>query len=580
VNGKLYIVGGYAGGAASPAVHCYDPDTDTWTQKTSMPVAVGYPMGAVIDGKLYVAGGIVNGAESSAVYCYDPDTDTWTQKTSMPVVVGRATAVSQDGGIYIIGGRYMVNAAYTYLSSVYRYDPDTDTWTQKATIPTAMGEAKGIPLGHGLIMILGGNTGGSYSRTVYVYSIKDDYFSILSTLPNIITQPSGMNGFFLDGKVYLITNDVGSEINCFFYCYLPYGNGWCPLPWPYKQFAARNFAVFIAAGEKIYRIGGELSDLSISSCVDCYDTITGEWTLKTPMPVAASRMAGVVMGGKIYIAGGSDGDTALSAVYCYDPDTDTWTQKTPMPVALQDTAWIALDGKSYMVGGSDGDTALSIVYCYDPDTNTWTQTGFTPAVPIVTGCALNGKLYMLAYDAENGITKGYVYDPVTNACTSPSKNYVYIEGNVTAGLAFDGMCFFAAGDEEGNYNELFYIRSNDIIWTSVVIQPEGVDEPMLSPAATNGKIYVIPGKGQEDPSLSSEFCCFTPAYFTEKGLRVIGESTIKLSTNALVGNKVYPAWTEYKIPAGSTLYFSYIFSPMFSGTVREKINREETITSM
>ncbi|MEJ2616433.1 MAG: kelch repeat-containing protein [Ignavibacteriaceae bacterium] len=59
---------------------------------------------------------------------YDPDTDTWKQKADMHTARGWHTASVVDGKIYVIGG---ASDSYTdpNISSIEVYNPDTDTWT-------------------------------------------------------------------------------------------------------------------------------------------------------------------------------------------------------------------------------------------------------------------------------------------------------------------------------------------------------------------------------------------------------------------------------------------------------------------
>ena len=54
---QLYVVGGYDGTGASATLDVYDPATNTWVTKASMPTARRGAAGATYGGKLYVIGG-------------------------------------------------------------------------------------------------------------------------------------------------------------------------------------------------------------------------------------------------------------------------------------------------------------------------------------------------------------------------------------------------------------------------------------------------------------------------------------------------------------------------------------------
>lgn len=142
VNGKIYVIGGstaFLQIAAMSTVEEYDPATDTWTKKSDMPTARQSMSTCTIDSKIYVIGGIpkgnVNGTPTSMVEIYDPETDTWTTGADMPTARwGMATGVI-NGKIYTIGGS--ISGNIRQVPNVEEYDPVTDTWTRKNDMPTA-----------------------------------------------------------------------------------------------------------------------------------------------------------------------------------------------------------------------------------------------------------------------------------------------------------------------------------------------------------------------------------------------------------------------------------------------------------
>ena len=54
VNGKLYAIGGWGEGKARGANYEYDPASDKWTKKTSMPRPAHHAALAASNGKIYV----------------------------------------------------------------------------------------------------------------------------------------------------------------------------------------------------------------------------------------------------------------------------------------------------------------------------------------------------------------------------------------------------------------------------------------------------------------------------------------------------------------------------------------------
>jgi len=143
VNGKIYAIGGSNASGFAPSMpgssvlgnednvaanEEYDPATDTWTYKASMPTPRIHFAIAVYQNKIYCIGGYTENGYTGVNEVYDPATDTWETKTSMPTARGGLTANVVNGKIYLIGGT--LNGT---LNEVY--DPTTDTWTTKTPSP-------------------------------------------------------------------------------------------------------------------------------------------------------------------------------------------------------------------------------------------------------------------------------------------------------------------------------------------------------------------------------------------------------------------------------------------------------------
>jgi hypothetical protein len=121
----------------------YDPETGSWTTKSSMPYPVVQYASAVFDGKIYVMGGqdeFNDPVNLDLVQIYDPATDKWSFGTPMPNVVWQAAAgvtlgVLAPKRIYLIGGIPEKNIIGTNLTQIY--NPATDSWTVGSPMPTA-----------------------------------------------------------------------------------------------------------------------------------------------------------------------------------------------------------------------------------------------------------------------------------------------------------------------------------------------------------------------------------------------------------------------------------------------------------
>ena len=111
LGGKIYAVGGQHGHdqalVTQSAVHVYDPVTNAWTARASLPRAIGHISGATfpMDGSIVVLGGETShGSSTAEANAYDPATDTWTALTPMPAARHSGVAGTIGGAIYYSTG--------------------------------------------------------------------------------------------------------------------------------------------------------------------------------------------------------------------------------------------------------------------------------------------------------------------------------------------------------------------------------------------------------------------------------------------------------------------------------------------
>ena len=146
VNGKIYAIGGSTQNGSYPDVlkdlvrtnEEYDPATDMWTLKKPMPTLRAAFAIAACQNKIYCIGGVVGTEKVDVVYyryvlsgvneVYDPETDTWETKASMPTATAWLTANVVNDKIHLISGKVD-----------YVYDPAADSWAEEA-VPTGAGD--------------------------------------------------------------------------------------------------------------------------------------------------------------------------------------------------------------------------------------------------------------------------------------------------------------------------------------------------------------------------------------------------------------------------------------------------------
>ena len=281
VNERIYAVGGSTQQGSSPddlkggvvgTNEEYSPATNTWTFKTSMPTPRYFFATAVYQNKIYCIGGYTsNGTATGANEVYDPATDTWETKTAMPTVRIGLEANAANGKIYLIGG--YVPAQYTtynfsisFLTLNEVYDPVTDTWATKASIPTASSGYSSIVVDNKIYVI--------DSNLNQIYNPENDTWSQGASSPSRIGygKAGATIGVNAPKLIYVLGQDYSfSEppyVNC---VYDPANNTWTTgvaVPTKRNGFgvAVINDAVYVIEGST------ETFDMYWNSYISMYAT--------------------------------------------------------------------------------------------------------------------------------------------------------------------------------------------------------------------------------------------------------------------------------------------------------------------
>jgi hypothetical protein len=190
VNDRIYAIGGSTAGGWSPGSATggyvgtneeYDPSTDTWTFKKSMPTPREHFGIAVYKNKIYCIGGKNNGA-LGVNEVYDPETDTWETRTAMPTARWALQANVVNSKIYLIGG-----TSGSVLNETEIYDSENDSWTAKAPMPSgAFSYASGVV--DYKIYIVGGYSGPPtfWSNLNRIYDPITDKWSYGRSAPSSV----------------------------------------------------------------------------------------------------------------------------------------------------------------------------------------------------------------------------------------------------------------------------------------------------------------------------------------------------------------------------------------------------------
>lgn len=286
------------GSSATPTA----PPGLLWRTKASMPTARLEAGAAVVNGKVYVVGGF-SGNALATTEAYDPVVDTWTIRADMPTARRSPVVATANNKIYVIGGMNYIDVnQVTYSYATEEYDPSTNTWASKASMPT-------------------GN-------------------SVNSALGNRFIAGTAVNG-----KIYItVFNNGGAPPISSTFEYDPATNTWdtnkSPAPFGNAQYTVAS-------------LGGKLYTLTSGSFAE-YTPATNRWIIRPSPPHTLSqmRLVAVPTKNKLYAIGGYSASDIHDTVQEYDPASNVWTTQVSVPVPRHSTTTAEVGGKVYVFGGS------------------------------------------------------------------------------------------------------------------------------------------------------------------------------------------------------------------------------------
>lgn len=177
----------------------------------------------------------------------------------------------------------------------------------------------------------------------------------------------------------------------------------------------RYFSAVWDGKHSIYVIGG-VSILDgkyrFEKRVEVFNTITQEITFAKPLPAPTRFNSAVLYNGRIFVFGGSHpsnkGQQASTIVSVLDIDKNKWMRANNMPTA-KETRAVVKDDYIYVVGGYNHQTKMSAFERFNPKLNQWQVLPSMPeGVSAHSATVVGDKLFLFGdYDH---LTSTYAYD--------------------------------------------------------------------------------------------------------------------------------------------------------------------------
>lgn len=612
IDGELYVVGGWAGGYLN-TLEVFDPATDSWTTKNPMPTARDCLVAGAINGKLYVAGG-GNQIPLNILEVYDSSTESWTTRASMPTAREFPAAGVINGNLYLFGGHSSQTdlsslAVYTALPSSFDmtlgagetlsienitlqasgisdqvgniasnldttftparvdtvrptitiYQP-TGTQTGDVNIPFVLTDPDSSEVG--FLAEYSTNQGGSWSAASVIgdtsaiaaaeYSssliwqsgtdladqeISNVWFRLTPHDP--LGEGTADNTFIdIDNQApqWVAAEGTSGDTTLTFWFNEPVADSTATNSLNVSLSGGLTIDIIsvndswatatsmptalhgtdgAAIGGKLYVAGGTNTSGDLSTLA-VYDPSTDSWNTATSMPTARRATAAAAIDDKLYVAGGYDGSSRLSTLEVYDSSTDIWTTATPMSTDRDGATATAIGGKLYVAGGDDGSSRLSTLDVYDPATDSWaTATSMPTARSIAAAATIGGKLYVAGgYDGSNSLSTLEVYDPSTDSWTTTTP--MPTARRSIAAAAIGGKLYVAGGyDVSSRLSTLEVYDPATDSWTSATPMPTA--RSGAAAAAIDGKFYMA---GGWDSTNLSTLEVYNPQVNFEAGLTI------------------------------------------------------------
>jgi N-acetylneuraminic acid mutarotase len=204
----------------------YDPATDAWKALAPMPTKRGAAHAAVVNNKIYVIGGGVAVGDATGIHParphkstgaveeYDPATNTWRERTPMPLPRNHATAAAVNGKVYVIGGRVgggFITGGSSNVDVVEEYDPAKDTWgAPRAKMPSARSAIASGVFG-GRIYVTGGE--GQDAQRMWTFRSLEAYDPATNSwhvLPSLPVSRHGLAGAVIGNRLHIVSGAVQS----------------------------------------------------------------------------------------------------------------------------------------------------------------------------------------------------------------------------------------------------------------------------------------------------------------------------------------------------------------------------------
>lgn len=313
-----------------------DAPISAWIQGPAMPRRALAPGVAALGVELVVAGGFDTGAVEGQgitprVDAFDTSIGTWSPLPDAPVRWTDLNLAGLGGLLYLTGG--LEGTTRVAHGESFVLDPVDHLWHPLPAMPAGDERgASGVATASGKIYLLGGASSTAALASCLELDIATRTWSRLPDLPAPRAHPAAMRRS--DGTLIVAGGFAGADATAprgEVWTLPPAGSAqrvWTPataIPPPGDPGSRGGCAYGVVLGQLI--CAGGATGQAATPAVESYEPYDDAWTGGEPMPVARAGTQGAVIGGRLYVPGGS-------ATLALDP-TDTLYVYAPLDTAMR-----------------------------------------------------------------------------------------------------------------------------------------------------------------------------------------------------------------------------------------------------
>eukprot|EP00427_Karlodinium_veneficum_P030621 CAMPEP_0169183998 /NCGR_PEP_ID=MMETSP1016-20121227/980_1 /TAXON_ID=342587 /ORGANISM="Karlodinium micrum, Strain CCMP2283" /LENGTH=476 /DNA_ID=CAMNT_0009259509 /DNA_START=15 /DNA_END=1445 /DNA_ORIENTATION=- len=233
------------------------------------------------------------------------------------------------------------------------------------------------------------------------FAEQSDLVALKTTTPAVHSSAERAESSNCTQKcIFACGGSSGSENSCLDAAerFDPVKGEWVSLP---PMLSRRFHAVSGCISQRVYVCGGTSRDsifppTTYTKTADVFNTDSQRWVALPPMSDARGRAVGEVIGGRLYVCGGSSDQNCpdLKSAECFDPKRGKWELLSPMLTARTDAMSGVINGVLYVAGGACKQGKIAATERFHPSENRWEALPSMAASSDALCCAISDRLYV------------------------------------------------------------------------------------------------------------------------------------------------------------------------------------------